>query len=151
MLCSCWQFADERKVLREVAAGNFAFAGCFYAELSDKQEGEFVRGLATIAKRALAATLLLLGLVYAGDYLFVRYRTAYPKAGNAFGTVVMERLYAIPQKNGATEYEFDARQPEVNTPCVHSLFPHLGLSPCWYLKRNSQKPIPMVIMPLERP
>jgi hypothetical protein len=110
-----------------------------------------VKDLATIAKRALAATLLLLGLVYAGDYLFVRYRTAYPKAGDAFGTVVMERLYAIPQKNGATEYEFDARQPEVNTPCVHSLFPHVGLSPCWYLKRNSQKPIPMVIMPLERP
>jgi hypothetical protein len=110
-----------------------------------------VKSLGTIAKRALASAALLLGLVYAGDYLLVRYRIVHPAAGTAFGSVVMERLYAIPQKNGATEYEFDARQPEVNTPCVHSLFPHLGLSPCWYLKRNSQKPIPMVIMPIERP
>jgi hypothetical protein len=110
-----------------------------------------VKNLATISKRALAGAVLLAGLVYAGDYLFVRYRMAYPKTGEAFGSVVMERLYAIPQKSGKIDYEFDAQQPEVNTPCVHSLFPHLGLSPCWYLKQNSQKPIPMVIMPLERP
>ena len=86
-----------------------------------------MKSLASIAKRALAGGALLLGLLYAGDYLFVRYRMAYPTAGAAFGNVVIER------------------------PCVHSLFPHLGLSPCWYLKRNSQKPIPMVIMPWERP
>jgi hypothetical protein len=127
------------------------YVGRFHAELTDKQECEFVKSLPTIAKRSFAGAVLLVGLVYAGDYLLLRYRMAYPTAGAAFGNVVMERLYAIPQKNGATEYEFDARQPEVNTPCVHSLFPHLGLSPCWYLKRNSQKPIPMVIMPLERP
>ena len=42
-----------------------------------------------------------------------------------------------------TEYEFDTQQPEVDAPCVHALFPHLGDSPCWYLQRNSQKPIPM--------
>ena len=110
-----------------------------------------MKSLGTIAKRALAGAILLLWLVYAADYLFLHYRVAHSKADDAFGSVVMERLYAIPQKNGATEYEFDAWQPEVNTPCVHSLFPHLGLSPCWYLKRNSQKPIPMVIMPMERP
>jgi hypothetical protein len=96
-----------------------------------------------IAQRGLAATVLLAALVYAGDYLFLRFRIAYPKAGDAFGTVQMERLYAIPQKNGKIEYEFDARQPEVTTPCVHSLFPHMGNRPCWYLQRNSQKPIPM--------
>jgi hypothetical protein len=97
----------------------------------------------TIAQRGLAATVLLAALIYAGDYLFLRFRLVYPKAGDAFGTVQMERLYAIPQKNGKIEYEFDARQPEVTTPCVHSLFPHMGNRPCWYLQRNSQKPIPM--------
>ncbi len=97
----------------------------------------------TIAKRTVAGALLLAGLVYAGDYLFVRYRMTFPKNGDAFGTVQMERLYAIPQKNGKIDYEFDAQQPEVTTPCVHSLFPHMGNSPCWYLQRNSQKPIPM--------
>jgi hypothetical protein len=96
-----------------------------------------------IAQRGLAATVLLAALIYAGDYLFLRFRLVYPKAGDAFGTVQMERLYAIPQKNGKIEYEFDARQPEVTTPCVHSLFPHMGNRPCWYLQRNSQKPIPM--------
>lgn len=106
-----------------------------------------MKGPTAIVKRALAGAVLLLGLVYAGDYLFVRYRMAYPKAGEAFGSVLMERLYAIPQKNGKIDYEFDAQQPEVNTPCVHSLFPHLGYQPCWYLRRNSQKPIPMVILP----
>jgi hypothetical protein len=96
-----------------------------------------------IAKRAVIAVMVVLGLVYAGDYLVVRWKKAYPKTGDAFGTVQMERLYAIPQKNGKIDYEFDAQQPEVTTPCVHSLFPHLGNSPCWYLQRNSQKPIPM--------
>jgi hypothetical protein len=96
-----------------------------------------------IAQRGLAGTILLAALIYTGDYLFLRFRIAYPKAGDAFGTVQMEQLYAIPQKNGKTEYEFDARQPEVTLPCVYSLFPHMGNRPCWYLQRNSQKPIPM--------
>jgi hypothetical protein len=96
-----------------------------------------------IAGRAMASTLLLAALVYAGDYAMLRWRIAYPKTGDAFGTVKMEQLYAIPQKNGKIEYEFDARQPEVDVPCVHTMFPHMSQSPCWYLQRNSQKPIPM--------
>jgi hypothetical protein len=96
-----------------------------------------------IAGRALASALLLSGLFYAGDYGVLRYRIANPKAGAAFGSVTMGRLYAIPQKNGKIEYEFDARQPEVTLSCVHALFPHLRQSPCWYLQRQSQKPIPM--------
>jgi hypothetical protein len=96
-----------------------------------------------IARRGLATTVLLAALIYGGDYLLLRFRIAYPKAGDAFGTVQMERLYAIPQKNGKIEYEFDARQPEVTMSCAHSLFPHMGNLPCWYLQRNSQKPIPM--------
>jgi len=96
-----------------------------------------------IAKRAAIAVIVLFAVVYAGDYLLVRWKMADPKTGEAFGTVRMERLYAIPQKNGKIDYEFDAQQPEVTTPCVHSLFPHMGDTPCWYLQRNSQKPIPM--------
>jgi hypothetical protein len=96
-----------------------------------------------IVKRGGGAVIVLLVLVYAGDYIRVRWKMAHPKSGDAFGTIQMERLYAIPQKNGKVEYEFDALQPEVTTPCVHSLFPHMGDTPCWYLQRNSQKPIPM--------
>jgi hypothetical protein len=96
--------------------------------------------------------IALVALVYAGDYVAVRLRAAYPRMGSAFGSVQMVRLYAIPLKNGSTEYELDARQPEVVTvPCVRALFPHLGYRACWYLRRNSQKPIPMVILTSARP
>jgi hypothetical protein len=96
-----------------------------------------------IAERAVIALALLIGLLYVGDYLAVRWKMAHPATGQAFGTVQMYRLLAIPMKDGKTDYELDADQPVVATPCVHSLFPHLGDTPCWYLQRNSQKPIPM--------
>ena len=53
-----------------------------------------------IAKRAVLALILLLALVYAGDYLRVRWKMTHPKTGDAFGTVKMERLLAIPLKDG---------------------------------------------------
>ena len=96
-----------------------------------------------IAGRVLASAVLLAALMYAADYGVLRYRMAHPNAAPVLGNVSMQRLYAIPQKNGKIEYEFDARQPEISVPCVHSLFPHMGQSPCWYLQRQSQKPIPM--------
>jgi hypothetical protein len=96
-----------------------------------------------ILQRSVIALILLCAAVYAGDYLVVRWKMTHPKAGAAFGTVKMVRLLAIPMKDGKTEYELDAQQPEVIAPCVHALLPHMGNSPCWYLQRNSQKPIPM--------
>ena len=112
------------------------------------------QGLASIVdfrERALALLVALVALVYAGDYVAVRLRAAFPRLGSAFGSVQMERLYAIPLKNGRTEYELGARQPEVTAQCVHALFPHFGYNPCWYLRRNSEKPIPMVILISARP
>ncbi len=85
----------------------------------------------------------LTAIVYAGDYAVVRLRAAYPRLGNAFGSVQMVRLLAIPLKNGRVDYELDA--------CVRALFPHLGCQPCWYVRRQSQKPIPMVILVSARP
>jgi hypothetical protein len=102
--------------------------------------------LAEILKWLVVGIALTVAAVYAGDYLVVRYRMASANAGAAFGSVVMNRLYAIPLKDGKTEYELDAQQPQVTMQCVHSLFPHMGYSPCWYLQRNSKTPIPMVIV-----
>jgi hypothetical protein len=99
-----------------------------------------VRKPIQMALLPLAATALA---IYAGDYLWLRLRAAYPRFGQAFSTVQMERLYAIQLKSGKVEYEMDAQQPEVTLPCVRSLLPHLGQEPCWYLRRQSQKPIPM--------
>ena len=93
----------------------------------------------------LAAALLaaVVVAIYAGDYAWLRLRAAYPRLGQAFGTVQMERLFAIQLKSGKTEYEMDAQQPEVTLPCVRSLLPHFDQKPCWYLQQQSQKPIPM--------
>lgn len=98
------------------------------------------------ARRTLISTLALLALLYAGDYAIVRLRAAFPRLGSAFDSVQAVRLYAIPLKNGRTEYELDARQPELTLSCVRALFPHLGYQPCWYVRRNSHKPIPMMLL-----
>jgi hypothetical protein len=46
--------------------------------------------------------------------------------------------YAVPQKNHKTEFLFDEPQDET---CVHSLFPHLGDEPCWYLSTHKDQRI----------
>jgi len=94
-------------------------------------------------ERVVVSLILVLALLYAADYGWLRLRAIFPKLGQAFGTVQMVRLYAIAIKGGKVEYQFDARQPEVTVPCVRCLLPHLGQKPCWYLQRQSQKPIPM--------
>ncbi len=51
----------------------------------------------------------------------------------------------FPKKNGKTEFEVDAQNPEKTVVCVHSLFPHSGHLPCWYVKPRIDQPIPMTI------
>ncbi|HXZ32827.1 MAG TPA: hypothetical protein VEH30_11140 [Terriglobales bacterium] len=86
--------------------------------------------------RSLVAVVVLLGLVYAGDYLSLRFRI--PHNRPQFGTVSVTEMYAIHEKNNKTEYEFPPPQDET---CVQSLFPHFGYSPCWYLRRHTQQRI----------
>ena len=102
--------------------------------------------LAKIARRAPLSLVALAAMLYCGDYIVLRLRAVFPRMGVAYDSVLMERLYAIPLKNGRTEYQMDARQPEVTVSCVRTLFPHQGYQPCWYLRRNSQKPIPMTVL-----
>jgi hypothetical protein len=97
-------------------------------------------------RRTLVAIVALVAITYAGDYVALRLRAAYPRFGSAYDSVHVARLLAIPLKSGRTEYELDARQPEVTISCVRAVFPHQGYQPCWYVRRNSQKPIPMTVM-----
>jgi hypothetical protein len=113
------------------------------------------------ALRAALAALVLVMIVYAGDSVSVKYRmsrfqhagnSAAGGAGNPSGshmsaapkgpldTVQIEQIYEIPHKDGRAEFAFGEPQ---NITCVHSLFPHLGYSPCWYVKRHKQQMIPM--------
>jgi hypothetical protein len=85
--------------------------------------------------RTLGTLALLAIVVYAGDYISLRFRI--PNRYQ-FGSVSVTPLYAIHEKNGKTEYDF--AQPQSVT-CVHSLFPQLGYQPCWYVSRHTQKRI----------
>ena len=87
-------------------------------------------------RTALITVLASCTLLYAGDYAAVRYRMA--RGRDALGTVEVQPYYAVPLKDGKTEFMYLNPQNEV---CVHSLFPHLGHRPCWYVRRHRNKPI----------
>lgn len=84
-------------------------------------------------------------MVYAADFVSFRIRMIHPKPDNPLETVTTLRILAIEQKGGKTEYTVDQLQPQQTAVCVHSLFPHAGDLPCWYLKRKFAQPIPMNI------
>jgi len=96
-----------------------------------------------LAKRVLLSVVLVLGLLYGNDFLYVRIRMLHPKPADPFESLKTLRILAIPEKNGKIEYEADAQYPEQTVTCVHSLFPHYGYSPCWYVKPRINQPIPM--------
>jgi len=105
------------------------------------------RLLALTAKWLLISVLVVLCAVYAGDELSFQYKVHIAQSGNAFGAVDMQRMLAIELKGGKVEYTLDRQQPAQIQKCVYSLFPHAGLSPCWYLLRQSRKPILLLIVP----
>jgi hypothetical protein len=89
-------------------------------------------------KRALfwiiAASVVIAAVLYAGDYCSLRFQI--PGGRPQFGQVTVNPLYAIHVKSGKIQYE--PGQQETDT-CVHSLFPHFGNTPCWYLSRHTDK------------
>ena len=86
-------------------------------------------------KRVLLIAAAGLVLLYAGDYASLRY--GIPNR-EPFATVMVQRSYAIPQKNKKVEYDFE---PPAPAECVNALFPHFGDPPCWYLKRHPRQEI----------
>jgi hypothetical protein len=94
--------------------------------------------LGKLSRRILIVALLVVGGLYAGDYLYVRYRVMQRTTNDPFEVLQFRRLYAIPQKNGKDDFTFG--DPELQT-CVRSIFPHSGYSPCWYAVRAEKKPI----------
>jgi hypothetical protein len=81
-------------------------------------------------KRILVIAVLGLCVLYGGDYLTAR--------RGPLGSVKVEHYYAIPQKDGKTEFAF--LEPHSQA-CVPSLMPHLGYDPCWYVNRHRRKRI----------
>ncbi len=92
----------------------------------------------TLLKRAALVVVLLLGVVYAGDYIQLRYRMS--RNRSPYGAVQVRRYYDVTMKNGKPEFFFD--EPIEQT-CVNSLFPHFGYTPCWYLRRRPTEEVKM--------
>jgi hypothetical protein len=99
-----------------------------------------VQRVLNFAKWAFAGLLVLTALVWAGDALYVREKMAHKTDIDPIETIKIRPLYVIPRKDGRAELDFGDPQTQ---PCVHSLFPHLGYDPCWYVVRQSRKPIPI--------
>ncbi|HZR66419.1 MAG TPA: hypothetical protein VFA85_14840 [Terriglobales bacterium] len=84
-----------------------------------------------------AASVLGLAITaYAVDYLLWRYKITTGK--NAYQTLTVQYYYAIGEKNGKIEYDYQPPQPEA---CVNALFPHAGSNPCWYERKHTEKAI----------
>ena len=99
--------------------------------------------LQRLVKRTLVLLIAALALTYAGDYLWFRVRLIHPKPVDPLKSIHGPRVLAIPEKGGKTSYEIDQQNPEQTVTCVHSLFPHAGFSPCWYVRPRVSQPIPM--------
>lgn len=84
----------------------------------------------------LAGLIVASVLAYALDYLLWRYKLSTGRS--PYGTLTVQYYYAIQEKNGKTEYDY---QPPQQESCVNSLFPHAGYSPCWYERKHAEKAI----------
>ena len=96
--------------------------------------------------RFLYALILFLAVAYGYDFASVRRRMSAQKPGDPFDVVTYPHLLAIPQKGNKVDYELDAQSPMETESCVHSLFPHYGYTPCWYILRKSKSPTQMMIV-----
>lgn len=96
-----------------------------------------------IALRCLFPILALVACVYVVDYLVLRVRMLHATPASPFESMTRTRVLAIAQKGGKTDYQIDQVQPVETLTCVHSLSPHYGDQPCWYLKPRLNQPIPI--------
>ncbi len=94
-------------------------------------------------RRVFLGIVALFVALYLFDFAWYELRVLIPKLGASVGSVHRIRLLAISSKGSKIDYEIDAVHPEEDVPCSHSLFPHSGNRPCWYMVRHANDPIPM--------
>jgi hypothetical protein len=85
-----------------------------------------------LLKRIALISVGILASIYAVDYASVRIPISKGRA--AYSTVVVRPYYDVGLKGGKSDFYF--LDPQKQT-CVNSLFPHMGFSPCWYLRKHT--------------
>jgi hypothetical protein len=89
-----------------------------------------------VVLKSVGGLICAAALLYAGDWLVFRIRVA--RNAGAWGSVTVNAYYAVPQKTGKTEYDFQSSGPQ---PCANAIFPHIGYLPCWYLRKHADQEI----------
>ena len=87
-------------------------------------------------KRIALAVALVVLVLYAGDYLWLRYRMATDR--QPFGSVTRDVYYSVKLKNGKTEFSSGGQQA---FECPNSLLPQYGEKPCWLARRQKEQQI----------
>lgn len=87
-------------------------------------------------KRTLILVFVLAAVVYGGDFLWLQVLAL--RKQPQFGNVTLQTYYTVKLKNGKTEYDYGGPQ---DVECAHSLFPHYGDQPCWYVGRKTEQQI----------
>jgi hypothetical protein len=82
------------------------------------------------------AAVGILAALYFGDYISARY--GIPGNRPTLGSVQIQIMYAVRQKNNRIEYSLG---DVVTQTCVRSLFPQMGYVPCWYLAGHKTRNI----------
>ncbi len=82
-------------------------------------------------KYAAIGAIVLLAALYLGDYSIAK--------SKPLGSVQVQPFYAIHQKNGKTEFDYNV--PQETQSCVASVLPHLGSNPCWYVTTHKTRKI----------
>jgi hypothetical protein len=87
-------------------------------------------------KRVAIAVALVVVVVYAADYVWLRFRMATNR--NPFGSVSRDVYYSVKLKNGKTEFSYGGQQA---FECPNTLLPQYWERPCWLAKRKKDTQI----------
>lgn len=90
--------------------------------------------LLRLFRRLFAGAVLAVAAAYFVDFAVLQFKMA--RHQNTTGSVSVREVYEVPKKNKSTEFFLGDRQQES---CVHALFPHGDLYPCWYLSRHQEE------------
>ena len=106
------------------------------AVITLKREARQYQSMKRIATYIFISLLALACATYGVDYGILRYRLT--RNLSPYANVSVLVYYAIQEKNGRTEYASASTEQQT---CVNTLFPHSGVSPCWYVRRHPERVI----------
>ncbi len=96
-------------------------------------EAAMISRMPVLVKRIIAGILLVVVILYAGDWLVYRCRVAH---ASAFDSVKVNQFIAVPLKNGRNELDY---MGSAQVGCVRAIFPRGGGNPCWWVRRHADQ------------